>query len=115
MQRKPDNDGTGLAIRHMRYRTAYVMVLRGATGPETGHQLEAAFRRAAASGLSLIVDLAALDFADEELLSHLLRAHQTSGLRLVGPLSAPVQRRFDITGADSLFTVHPDLTTALIP
>nr|WP_185907065.1 anti-sigma factor antagonist [Streptomyces sp. WAC04770] len=115
MHRKLNKDETGLLIQHTQYPTAYVMVLRGATGPAAYHQLHAAFRHAAASGLPLIVDLAALDFADEELLSHLLHAHQTSGLQLVGPLSSPVQRRFNVTGAATLFTVHPDLTTALVP
>ncbi|MER7857240.1 STAS domain-containing protein [Streptomyces bacillaris] len=115
MHRKLDKDETGLLIQHTQYPTAYVMVLRGATGPAAYHQLDAAFRRAAASGLPLIVDLAALDFADEELLSHLLHAHQTSGLQLVGPLSAPVQRRFHVTGAATLFTIHPDLAAALTP
>ncbi|PWS48026.1 anti-sigma factor antagonist [Streptomyces sp. ZEA17I] len=115
MYRKPDKDETGLLIQHTQYPTAHVIVLRGATGPAAGHQLDAAFRRAAASGLPLIVDLAALDFADEELLSHLLHAHQTSGLQLVGPLAGPVQRRFHVTGAATLFTLLPNLAAGLTP
>ncbi|MFJ7527934.1 anti-sigma factor antagonist [Streptomyces griseus] len=113
MHRNTGGDESGLLILHTLYPTAYVMVLRGNTSPTTSGDLDAAFRHAADSGLPLIVDLAALDFGDVELLGHLIHAHRTAGLQLVGPLSPLFQQRLDTTGTTTLLTVQPTLSAAL--
>ncbi|MEV8535775.1 STAS domain-containing protein [Streptomyces sp. NPDC051211] len=64
----------------------------------------------------LVVDCARLRFCDSTGLNILLRARQAAedsggALELAG-LRQPVARMFRITGADGVFTVHPDLAAA---
>ncbi|MFJ8251273.1 STAS domain-containing protein [Streptomyces sp. NPDC094466] len=103
----------GLEIAHYRVRGAYVLVLRGAADIADDPELEDAFIHAMVSGLPLIVDLSELSFGDEELLGHLIHAQRATEFALVGPITPAFQRRLDTTGTTALFTIHPDLTTAL--
>ncbi|MGW9302153.1 STAS domain-containing protein [Streptomyces cyaneofuscatus] len=100
-------------VQHTLYPAAYVLRLEGNADPTTRDVLATAFSLAANWSLPLIVDLSALDFGDEELLGHLIYAHQTSGLTLIGPISDLFQRRLDTTGLATLLTIRPTLTAAL--
>ncbi|MFD3973223.1 hypothetical protein [Streptomyces cyaneofuscatus] len=102
-----------LEIAHHRVRGAYVLVLRGATDIACDSELEDAFIHAMVGGLPLIVDLSELSSGDEELLGHLINAQRATEFALVGPVTPGFQRRLETTGTTALFTVHPDLTTAL--
>ncbi|MFJ5890280.1 hypothetical protein [Streptomyces californicus] len=106
-------DEPGLQIQHTVYPAAYLLCMRGNTDPATGWLVAEAFDRAAHWSLPLIVDLSELDYGNAELLGHLMTAHQTTGLTLVGPLSDSFQRRLDTTGLTTLFTIHPTLDAAL--
>ncbi|MFB8029335.1 MULTISPECIES: anti-sigma factor antagonist [unclassified Streptomyces] len=92
---------------------AYVLTLRGITGPGDSGVLEEAFARATVAARPLIVDLGALEFGDESLLGILLHARLSHRTVLVGPLSASFSRRLAVTGTTTVFTIHPTLTQAL--
>ncbi|MFI5721482.1 hypothetical protein [Streptomyces cyaneofuscatus] len=93
MQRRHGSDPSRLTVQHTLYPAAYVLRLEGNADPTTSDALATTFSLAANWSLPLIVDLSALDFGDEELLGHLIYAHQTSGLTVMGPISDPFQRR----------------------
>nr|WP_158702621.1 STAS domain-containing protein [Kitasatospora sp. MMS16-BH015] len=65
----------------------------------------------------IVVDLAGVTFCDSTGLNMLLRARLdalTAGLRLdVAGLRPAVARLFEITGADAVLRVHPDVAAAL--
>ncbi|MFD6826646.1 STAS domain-containing protein [Streptomyces sp. NPDC060085] len=109
------NTHHGLLVLHAPFRDAYVLTLRGIADGSTRASLADDFARAADTGLPLIVDLAALEFGDENLLGLLLDAYRGGGLTLVGPLSSSFARRLDIAGLLTLFTIHPTLAAALKP
>ncbi|MFD8061950.1 hypothetical protein ACFXA0_24315 [Streptomyces cyaneofuscatus] len=113
MRRKHGNEPSNLQVQHTLYPAAYVLRLQGDTGPTTSDALATAFSLAADWSLPLIVDLSALGSGDDELLGHLINAHQTSGLTLIGPISDAFQRRLDTVGLSTLFTIRPTLAAAL--
>ncbi|RSN53999.1 anti-sigma factor antagonist [Streptomyces sp. WAC 04229] len=88
-------------------------MLRGTVDFTTTDGLDVDFARAAATGLPLVVDLGGLRFGNAELLALLISARPAPGVALVGPLSPSFQRRLDITGATTLFDIHPTLSAAL--
>ncbi|MFD4595615.1 STAS domain-containing protein [Streptomyces rubiginosohelvolus] len=109
-----DSEG-GLSVLGVQFHrpNAYILTVRGVTGPGSSDVLDHAFTRATAVAQPVIVDLGALEFGDATLLGHLLGAYQSHRAVLVGPLSASFSRRLAITGAASVFTVHATLTQAL--
>jgi anti-anti-sigma factor len=52
-----------------------VLVLRGEHDPSTQPQLQAAIDRAIAGGMSVVVDLSAVEFIDSTVLSAILNGH----------------------------------------
>ncbi|MFF5449107.1 STAS domain-containing protein [Streptomyces sp. NPDC012888] len=98
---------------------ATVLALSGELDHDTAEPLREALA-AARSGTGrgrLLVDCDRLRFCDSTglniLLQARLQAEQQGGrVELVG-LRQPVARMFRITGADEVFTVHPDLAVAL--
>jgi anti-sigma B factor antagonist len=65
----------------------------------------------------VIADLTATVFCDSSGLRHLLFAQQRARegdaqLRLAIPLGCPVRRVLELTGADRLLAIYPDLTEA---
>lgn len=102
-----------LLVLHAPFPNAYVLTLRGTADTVTSEGLEHDFAPAADSGLPLIMDLGALKFGDETLLGHLITAHRSDGVELVGPLSPSFQRRLNRTGVTHWFTIHPTLAAAL--
>ncbi|MFR9676643.1 STAS domain-containing protein [Streptomyces sp. TR06-5] len=65
----------------------------------------------------LVVDCTALDFCDSTglnvLLGARLKAEEAGGGVHLAGMRPAVARVFEITGADAVFTVHPDLDAAL--
>ncbi|MER8267972.1 STAS domain-containing protein [Streptomyces griseus] len=102
-----------LHVVHAPFPGAYVLTLRGTADVTTCAALEDDFATATATGLRLIVDLAALEHGDESLLGLLINAHRTTGIELVGPLSPSFRRRLDTAGITGWFTIRPTLTAAL--
>ncbi|MFI1523885.1 hypothetical protein [Kitasatospora cineracea] len=98
-------------VLHAVFDRAYVLLLRG-SADSTADRLDADFARAAASGLPVLVDLAALCHGNQEFLVLLIDAHR-HGAELIGPLSPSLRQRLAITGLTDWFTVHPSLTAAL--
>ncbi|MEW1906209.1 hypothetical protein [Streptomyces sp. NPDC086147] len=94
---------------HARFPGAYVLILRGTAGRFTSEDLEIDFTAATLAGLRLVVDLDALEYGGKHLLYLLIDARLTSGIKLVGPLSPSLKRRFDTAGVTTRFT----LTSAL--
>ncbi|MFF4345591.1 hypothetical protein ACFY00_37500 [Kitasatospora sp. NPDC001540] len=101
----------GLLVLHATFDRAYVLLLRGAADSSVSG-LGADFARAAASGLPVLVDLAALHNGGQEFLALLIDAHR-HGAELIGPLSPSLSLRLAMTGLTDWFTVHPTLTAAL--
>ncbi|GLW73425.1 hypothetical protein Kpho02_57240 [Kitasatospora phosalacinea] len=81
------HDEQDLLVLHAVFDRAYVLLLRGAAD-NTADGLDADFARAAASGLPVLVDLAALHHGSQEFLALLIDAHR-HGAELIGPLSPP--------------------------
>ncbi|MFJ4675680.1 anti-sigma factor antagonist [Kitasatospora sp. NPDC088783] len=102
-----------LLVIHAPFPNAYVLMLRGSAAGRACEDLEDDLARATATGLPLVVDLAALAFGDENLLGLLIKARQAGGVELVGPLSPSFQRRLDTAGVTAWFTIHPTLSAAL--
>ncbi|MEU0990994.1 STAS domain-containing protein [Streptomyces sp. NPDC005953] len=106
----------GIEVRPM--AGALVVVLAG----ELDHDTAPPLRDALAEGVaarpgSIVVDCAELGFCDSTGLNVLLRARieaQEAGSVLeLSALQPQVARMFDITGADTVFTVHDSLDAAL--
>lgn len=92
---------------------AYVLVLRGIAGLDNAEKLDNAFTQAIATGCPLVVDLAALSFADEMLLGLLITARKSRQVILVGPVAPVFRKRLATTGTEGLFTIELSLTQAL--
>ncbi|MEU1074643.1 MULTISPECIES: STAS domain-containing protein [unclassified Streptomyces] len=61
----------------------------------------------------IVVDLSGCGFGDCALLTVLLRARRRGELVLAGPLSAQLQRLFDLTGTTTAFTITAGISEAL--
>ncbi|MBV6696743.1 STAS domain-containing protein [Kitasatospora aureofaciens] len=95
-----------------------IVTVAGELDHDTADGLRAALTGSADDGIQrIVVDLGELRFCDSTGLNILLRARldaETAGLRLelAGPRPV-VARLFAITGADSVFRIHPDPGSAL--
>ncbi|MEU5401362.1 STAS domain-containing protein [Streptomyces sp. NPDC005963] len=97
---------------------ALVVVLAGELDHDTAPPLRDALAEGVTAGRGrIVVDCAELGFCDSTGLNVLLRARieaQESGSVLeLSALQPQVARMFDITGADTVFTVHDSLDAAL--
>jgi anti-anti-sigma factor len=59
----------------------------------------------------VVLDAEGIDFADSTFLNVLLRFHHGTDLRLAAPSSA-VRRLLEITGADAVLNIYPDVRAA---
>ncbi|MEU8516435.1 STAS domain-containing protein [Kitasatospora sp. NPDC048722] len=113
-----DHESAGLHVAVRREGPARVVSVAGELDHDSANGLRAALSRPAAEGEErIVVDLADLWFCDSTGLNVLLRARldaEAAGLRLelAGPRPT-VARLFEITGADSVLRIHPDLDGAL--
>ncbi|MCX5192826.1 STAS domain-containing protein [Streptomyces sp. NBC_00249] len=103
-------------VRHV--GDAVVLALAGELDHDTiGPLREALDAALAGDGERLLVDFSDVGFCDSTGLNILLRGRLAaresgSSIELVG-LGRPVERMFRITGADTVFTVYPDVERAL--
>ncbi|MFF2950446.1 STAS domain-containing protein [Kitasatospora sp. NPDC057965] len=94
--------------------SAVVCRLDGEADQDTRHELDVALAKAVAEGpVMLLVDLAPLSFCDSACLNALLTAQhdaEEAGVWLVLVGAGPRLRRLlEITGADRMFTLRPEL------
>lgn len=97
---------------------ALVLRLSGELDHDTAGPLRSALDEALAGGpRRLLLDLHELGFCDSTGINILLRrrlhADRAGGSLELAGLCPPVDRIFRITGADRVFTVHPDIDRAL--
>ncbi|MGW4895953.1 STAS domain-containing protein [Kitasatospora sp. NPDC004240] len=114
-------DGTGprLTVSVRQAGDTRVVSPAGEIDHDTADELRGALLRPAPPGsVRVLVDFAEVGFCDSTGLNILLRARlaaEEDGLRLeVAGLRPAVARLFDITGADTVLRVHPDLAAALV-
>ncbi|MFE2379128.1 STAS domain-containing protein [Streptomyces sp. NPDC059398] len=65
------------------------------------------------TGRPVVLDLSRVTFADSSALNLLLWANSTGTFCLAGPVHQQVQRLFDVTGVEEIFTTAPTLPEAL--
>ncbi|MFD9353385.1 STAS domain-containing protein [Streptomyces sp. NPDC060031] len=97
---------------------ALVLVLAGELDHDTAEPLRQALEAALADGAArVLVDFSDVEFCDSTGLNALLQGRleaQKSGSRIeIAGLRPSIARMFRITGADGVFTVHPDMAGAL--
>ncbi|MEV4561531.1 STAS domain-containing protein [Kitasatospora sp. NPDC049285] len=114
-----DGAATGLTVRLRPARgRAVVLAFEGDLDIETlGRARPALDETIAGHPSTLVVDLGAVGFCDSSGLNLLLKARMAAvaadiRLRLAAPSSA-VSRLLELTGADSVFAVHPSVDAAL--
>ncbi|WP_227024986.1 STAS domain-containing protein [Streptomyces tsukubensis] len=73
--------------------------------------LRMALEETAASHPVTVLDTSGVTFADSTFLNLLLRAHQSTSLRIAAP-SEPVRRLLEITGADRVLSLYPSVAQA---
>ncbi|WP_405776806.1 STAS domain-containing protein [Streptomyces sp. NBC_00859] len=66
------------------------------------------------AGRPVVLDLSGVTFADSSALNLLLWANSTGTFCLAGPVQQQVQRLFDVTGVDGIFTTAPTRAEALL-
>ncbi|WP_371790627.1 STAS domain-containing protein [Streptomyces sp. NBC_01471] len=62
----------------------------------------------------VVLDLSRVTFADSSALNMLLWANTNGAFYLAGPVHQQVQRLFDVTGVEGIFTTAPSRTEALL-
>jgi anti-sigma B factor antagonist len=113
----PQEDGATVDVRHVDAETA-VCVLAGELDIETLGSAKRTLRELVREGMRLVVvDLQRIEFCDSSGLNMLLQARMAAedksvGLRLAG-CSPAVMRVLELTGADTVFSLHPDVDAAL--
>jgi anti-sigma B factor antagonist len=95
-----------------------LLVVEGEIDTQTAGALELALTRLLADRSDvLVIDLSAVTFLASSGLAVLIRAAHRAGERRLRVVSAAraVRRPIEITGADQLFDLYPDLDAALSP
>ncbi|WP_330328758.1 STAS domain-containing protein [Streptomyces sp. NBC_00536] len=90
----------------------WVIEARGELDQDTLAPLEDALASAAGSHPLVVLDAGAITFGDSSFLNMLLRLHRTTTLRIAAPAEQLV-RLFQLTGADTVLAIHPDVRDAL--
>ncbi|MEU3065124.1 STAS domain-containing protein [Streptomyces subrutilus] len=90
---------------------SWVVEAHGDVDMETLEPLEAALTAAAAVHDLLVLDATRVTFADSSCLNMLMRVRRLVELRIVAP-SGRLMRMLELTGADQILAVHPDVTAA---
>lgn len=113
----PPPTGLAVSVRNTDGSTA-ICTLAGDLDMETLAPAKQALDELVAAGVGrLVVDLGQVAFCDSSGLNLLLQVRMTAeaqGTRFFLAACAPsVQRVLELTGADAVFSVHPDAATAL--
>ncbi|MEU6218117.1 STAS domain-containing protein [Streptomyces sp. NPDC047022] len=93
---------------------ARVVVVHGAFDLNSVPLLAEALQGAAATHATVVVDAAALTFADSTVLNLLLNFHRGHRLRLARP-AHQLQRVLELTGADRVLDIRPTVDDATTP
>lgn len=115
----PGNASRGRLTVDVRHRGASaVLTPAGELDHDTAELFRDPLDQAVADGYSrLVVDCTQLDFCDSTglnvLLGARLKAEAAGGAVHLAGMRPAVARVFEITGAGAVFTVHPDLDSAL--
>ncbi|MFF2144343.1 STAS domain-containing protein [Kitasatospora sp. NPDC058190] len=110
----------GLRVAVGRDGPVRIVTVAGELDHDSADGLRAALAAPADDGTErIVVDLADLRFCDSTGLNILLHARleaEAAGMRLeLAGLRPIVARLFEVTGADGVLRIHPDLTSALNP
>lgn len=92
--------------------TGWVIEARGELDQDTLAPLEEAVASAAGRHQVVVLDVGGITFGDSSFLNMLLRLHRTTALRIVAP-GDQLTRLFQLTGADTVLAIHPDVQDAL--
>ena len=109
-------------MRHVELRVSsrsqgdhVILALAGEIDLYTAPKLQSELTAALAAGkpAQLVVDMSAVEFCDSTGMNVLLAAHRLAterggGLTLAAP-RAPVRKVLEVTGLESVFTIHDDL------
>ncbi|MFE5587157.1 STAS domain-containing protein [Kitasatospora sp. NPDC056531] len=111
-------DNGGLRVAVGRDGPVWIVTVAGELDRDSADGLRTALSGLVDDGIErIVVDLADLRFCDSTGLNILLRARletEAAGLRLeLAGLRPIVARLFEVTGADSVLRIHPDLAAAL--
>jgi anti-anti-sigma factor len=115
----PGSAGRGRLTVDVRHRDASaVLTPAGELDHHTAELLREPLERCVEEGYSrLVVDCSRLEFCDSTglnvLLGARLQAESAGGAVHLAGMRPGVARVFEITGADAVFVVHPDLDSAL--
>ncbi|MFJ9054761.1 STAS domain-containing protein [Streptomyces sp. NPDC102409] len=88
-----------------------LVVAEGDLDVESARPLQERLERAAADHDAIVLEASGVTFADSSFLNLLLRTTQAAPLRIAAA-SAPVRRLLEVTGADQVLRVHPDVDAA---
>lgn len=115
----PGGNGSGRLTVDVRHQgPSAVVTPEGELDHDTAEALSEPLEQCVADGYSrLVVDCSGLEFCDSTglnvLLGARLRAEAAGGGVHLAGMTPVVARVFEITGAEAVFTVHPDLDSAL--
>ncbi|MEU2421071.1 STAS domain-containing protein [Streptomyces sp. NPDC007851] len=91
---------------------AWVVAVHGAFDLDSAPLLASALQDAATTHTTIVVDAAAVTFADSTVLNVLLHFHRGHRLRLARP-ARQFQRVLELTGADQVLDIRPTVDDAV--
>jgi anti-anti-sigma factor len=106
-----DIDRPELIVKQYAQEGSWVVVAQGDLDADTLPPLAQAMEEAAAAHQVLVLDAAAVSFADSSALNLLLRIHQSTALRIASP-RPQLLRLLEITGADEVLGTYPSTADA---
>lgn len=117
--RTPENDDSGVPSRRptdalsaqYALEDTWVIAARGDLDTDTLGPVEEALAEAAGHPV-IILDTSGVTFGDSSFLNLLLRAHQSTQLRIVAP-PEQLRRLLCVTGADQILNIYGDVSEAI--
>lgn len=110
--RDTDAHDAGVVGKSYQAGPGWVIEARGELDQDTLAPLEDALATAAARHPVVVLDVGAITFGDSSFLNMLLRLHRITALRIAAPGDQLV-RLFQLTGADTVLAIHPDVQDAI--
>ncbi|OON80964.1 hypothetical protein B1H18_10870 [Streptomyces tsukubensis] len=89
-----------------------IVTVTGEADDSTAPLIDRALRRHG-TPTTVVFDLSGLSFADSAMLHLMLHESVSSRVVVAGPLPVAIQRLFQATGTEGLFTIAPDIEAAL--
>ncbi|MFJ7203592.1 STAS domain-containing protein [Streptomyces sp. NPDC098789] len=110
--RETEAHDAGVVAKSYPAGPGWVVEARGELDQDTLAPLEDALTEAAGAHPVVVLDAAAITFGDSSFLNMLLRLHRTTTLRVAAP-GDQLTRLFQLTGADTVLSLHADVRDAL--